>query len=424
MKQGTAPLALRERVAIDPAHLSEELERLRREVGDCFILSTCNRVELYAVTGHVESGARELRRFLAADQRPPAELPDSSLYLHSHESAARHLFRVSAGLDSMVLGEDQILGQLKDALKAARRAGALGTVLDRLGTAALAVGKRVRSHTGLGRSAASVVSVAMQVAQEHLGGLADKSIVVVGAGRTAAAVLRHLDHLDPGQLAIVNRTLGRSRSLAGRHGVRALPWSELGAAAGDADLLISATAAPGMVIDAEMLRRRRTPCLCLDLAVPRDIDPLAAELPGVTLYDVDQLRPFAEAGRHRREAEIGPASAIVEEGVVQFLEWWHSRRVAPTFSLLRNRADSVLEAELARALGRLPALDRREEAVIRDMAARIVNKLLDAPLRALRHEPDGATLAVALEQLFDLSHADVSHADVDGGRETAAMARA
>ena len=406
LDHATASLPLRERVAFDPVHLQDALVRLHRLAGPCFILSTCNRVELYAIAGHAESGARALSGFLASHHGVPSGLLGPSLRVRSHDGAVRHLFRVTAGLESMVLGEDQIQAQVKAALDHAREAGTLGGLLERIGSSALEVGKQVRTSTSLSRSSASVVSVGLECAESHLGDLAGASVLIVGAGRMAAVTLGRLNRPGRQPITVVSRTDARSARLAERFGTLWTPWCRLGEALQSADLLVSATSSPGLVVSAATLSDARAtgrPLVCLDLAVPRDIESSAGQLPGVVLYDVDRLQPLAARAKAQRAAEIAPADAIVEAGVLRFLHWWQARTVAPAIRRLRVRADAVRDAEVSRAIGRLRSLDAHEQEVIREMAARLVNKLLDSPMRAVQREPEAANLASALERLFELA---------------------
>ncbi|HXE57522.1 MAG TPA: glutamyl-tRNA reductase [Gemmatimonadales bacterium] len=406
----SAPVAVRERLAFAPADLGPVLARLRDQVQEGFILSTCNRVELYAVAGHADSGAQRVARFLAGSRGVPLAELAPHLYARSHTDAVRHLLSVAAGLDSMVLGEDQILAQVRAALEEARRAEALGPTLHRLGAAALETGKRVRSETGLARTPVSVVSVGLQAALEVLGPLAGRRAVVLGAGRTAALALRHLRDLSPERVTVVNRTLERARPLARATGAEALPWEALEDALAGADLVLSCTGAPHVVVDgatvAGALRRRGAPQVYLDLAVPRDVDPAAAELPGVTLLDIDRLDRIAGTNRLRREAEVPSARAIVDAGVAEFMQWWASRRVTPTIGRLVAYAEAIRDAEVTRTLRRLPDLSPREAALVRGLASRIVAKLLHQPITALKQDPEGATLALALDRLFALAARD------------------
>lgn len=402
----TSAVSLRERFAF-PAHtLPAALARLGKSVDEGFLLSTCNRTEAYGFAGHAESGIRQLTRFLAESGGvSPASL-DGIVYSHAHDAAVRHLFRVAASLDSMVIGEDQIVMQVKHALDAARSAGTLGSILERLGSSALATGKRVRSATGIGRSRVSVMSIAVQAATQALGTLRGRRAVVAGAGRTGAVAVQHLIAAGA-QVTIVARHTARGRALADSTGASAVAWSALCEALTGADLAISCTSAQDIVIDAITLAavmsdRGGRPLLCFDLAVPRDIDPAAAALPGVLLHDMDALALVAAARRVQRSAELDAAEEIVARRVEQFMEWWRGREVVPAIAQLRSRAEEIRDAELERALARLPELTDRGRIVVRGLASRIVNKLLHQPVTTLKHDPEGANMAQIVQYLFGL----------------------
>lgn len=402
----TSAVGLRERFAFSAHTLPAALSRLGKSVDEGFLLSTCNRTEAYAFAGHAESGVRQLTRFLAESGGVSPASVDGIVYAHAHDAAVQHLFRVAAGLDSMVIGEDQIVRQVKQALDAARSAGTLGSILDRLGSSALATGKRVRSATGIGRNRVSVVSIAVEAATEALGTLQGRDAVVVGAGRTGAVAAQHLVAAGS-RVTVVARHVARGRALAGTAGASSAGWNRLGKALAAADLVISCTSAQEIVIDestlgAVMRARGGRPLFCFDLAVPRDIDPAAAAMPGVVLHDMDALAHVAAASRAQRSTELDAAEAIVAQRVEQFMEWWRGREVVPAIAQLRCHAEEIRDAELERALARLPELTDRGRIVVRGLASRIVNKLLHQPVTTLKHDPEGANMAQMVQYLFGL----------------------
>ncbi len=406
LSHATAPLARRERLAFAEPDLPAAVRRLSASLDEGFLLSTCNRTEVYAFAGHADSGARHLLRFLAESSGMSEAQLAPVTYVHAHDAAVRHLFRVAAGLDSMVLGEDQIVAQLKRALAIARGAGALGPVLSRLGSAALAAGKRVRSATGIGRSRVSVVSVAVRAAQDELGALAGRPVLVVGAGRTAAIAIRQLTEAGA-RVTVTGRDPERAALLASSSGAVAGAWAALPALLDAPDAVLSCTAAPGIVLDAGMIaaaleRRAGRRLVCLDLAVPRDVDPAAALLPGLTLRDMDALIAVADANRALRAGELDDAEAIVAERAERFMEWWRSRQVVPAITALRARAETIRDQEIARALARMPELTDRERLIVRGLASRVVNKLLHHPVTTLRSDPEGANMAQIVQYLFGL----------------------
>jgi glutamyl-tRNA reductase len=406
INQQTAPVALRERLAISPARLPEALARLHQVAAEGFLLSTCNRVEAVALVGQAEAGALSLIRVLAAQGGLPVEAIAPHCDIHTDAAAVRHLFAVAAGLDSLVLGEDQILAQLKTALATAQAAQALGPVLHRLGHTALATGKQVRSRTALSRQHLSIVSVALSLAAAELGDLCRRTILVLGAGQMAELTLKHLAKRPPARITVVSRRAEQAAALAARYRGQAGTWPLLDGALAESDVVISCTSAPEAVLDAARIgralaQRPTRPLLALDLAVPRDIDPASATLPGVTLYDVDSLQAICAGHRQQRAGEIGQAEALIAVAAEQFMSWWRARTVVPTITALRAQAEAIREAELARALARLPDLTPEEAATVRYLATALVNKLLHAPVTALRSTPD-AGLTRAAEHLFAL----------------------
>lgn len=403
----SAPVALRERLAIPATALPPALAQLREQLGRGFLLATCNRTELITTADYQPETAS---RFLAELCGVPLAELRPHLRISADAAAVAHLFRVVAGLDSLIVGEDQIIAQFKAALDAATLSGTLDATLHRLGHAALAAGKRVRSETAIGQGNLSVVSMTLREASAQLGGLGERAILIAGAGDTGELVLKHLakDHRNrPAQITVTNRTPERAEALAAQHGVAALPWSERGAALAAADLVIGCTASPVPIFDqwtvTEALSvRPGRPLLCYDLAVPRDFAPAVATIPGVTLRDVDALAASGAAARQQRSAAVSAAEAIVLTETDRFMIWWRGRTVAPAVSALRDHASAIRETEVTRALARMPELSAREEAVVRDLAASIVNKLLHRPVTTLKSAPEGATMARVVEDLFGL----------------------
>lgn len=405
--QRTTPVAVRERLAFGPERAPAALEALRAYADEGFIVSTCNRVEVYGLVGGDEPGDRVLRRFLAEWHDVSPETLTPYLYTFTGIDAVRHVFRLAAGLDSMVLGEDQIQVQLKAALAQARAAGAAGQLVQRLLHSALAAGKLVRTRTGIARNPVSVVSVALEIARETLNGLEDRNVLIVGAGRVAELTLKHLRGDAPRSVRIVNRTIERARETATICGADVWPLDRMEEALRQADVVVSCTSAPEIVVGAEVVARalegRATPILLLDLAVPRDIDRQVAALPGVRLCDVDDLRGICETNRAARAAEVASAEALVESEVAKFMEWWGTQEVVPTIRALRSRAETIRTAELDRTLAKLPGLSPREQDAIQALSVAIVNKLLHQPITSMKDPQAGGQLAQAVQALFQLS---------------------
>jgi glutamyl-tRNA reductase len=406
LNQNSAPLAVRERLAFVAGELPRALEGLRQHVPEGFILSTCNRVEVYGVAGHADSGAQLLSRFLAEARGFPVDELRPLIYSHAHEGAVAHLFRVASGLDSMVVGEGEVLSQVRSALEAANAAGTLGPVMRRLGSAAAGAGKRVRARTAIGRHSLSVVTLALQAAAAHGRAPVGASVLVIGAGETAETVLRHLEDARTARVVVASRRIERAVALATRYHATAIPLEEVPRVLADSDVVIGCTSAPDVVIRAgDVAAARRTAStklLCLDLGVPRDIDPDVRGVPGVTLVDLDELQAAAEENRARRMREVEAAEIVVAAEVERFMDWWRSRQVVPTIAALRAYAAQVRDSELARALARLNELPPRDVFVIQALAQRIVAKLLHRPLTVLKADAEGANMAQMLQQLFQL----------------------
>jgi glutamyl-tRNA reductase len=406
----SAPLDLLDRVAVTPERRSELLATLREHVAETLVLSTCNRVELYAWCGHEESGTELLRRALATrGGLDPAAVRDAT-YALGHRAAVSHALRVASGLDSMVLGESEIQGQVRRALDTARHERTLGPMLDRLGSAALACGKRVRSETAIANDGASMASIGLRVAEQRLGTLNGSRVVVLGAGEIAARVVADLVALAPAKVTILSRTPERAAALAISKGIEARLWNQLAPALADADLVVACTSARTPVLDASVLAAARAgssqrPLVCVDLGVPRDIAPGVGDLPGVTLLDVGHLDATATECRVAHTREVTHARRIVAEETERYMTWWHGRGVASTVARLHAHASAVCDAELERALARLPELSPQDHAVVREAVARVAAKLLHQPTLALKSDPEGANMALVVERLFALAPA-------------------
>jgi glutamyl-tRNA reductase len=407
--QRICPVGMREQLAFGAERMREALASLRQYADEGFIISTCNRVE---VGGIVSGGPNDLERFLAEWHHMPPENMAPYLYTYTGADAARHVFRLGAGLDSMVLGEDQVMVQIKAALAQAQSAGAAGQRINRLLNGALATGKSVRTRTEIARSHLSTVSVALDIARQELCSLRQRNIVIVGAGRIAELALKHIHKEAPRSLVVLNRTYERASDLAASYAAQAMPIEYLQEALRRADVVLACTASPDTVIDAAMVERatgdRATPLVLLDLAVPRDIDPAAAAISGVRLIGIDDMRAICDTNRAARAGEVAAAEALVEAELGKFMEWWTSQEVVPTIRALRERAEAIRLAEIDRALARLPNLSERDQAAIHAMSAAIVNKLLHQPIATLKETATDGGLALAVQHLFQLQ-------DLNGG---------
>ncbi len=404
----TAPLEERERLAFSAAELSAALALVRQRLGAGVILTTCNRTELYLTPEKDDGPAQPVVELLAA-ARGVAAPPDlSPFYVLRQEEAVRHLYRVAAGIDSMVLGEAQILGQVRDALAAAVEADSLNAVLSRLFHTAIRVGKRVRSETEIGRCKASVGSTAVTLARKILGQLDGCTVLVISAGEAGKLTVKGLAESGVSRILVINRTYQRARSLAAKLGGEPVPFAELVQALAAADIVISSTGAKRFVVgprevEAALAGRQGRPLLFVDIAVPRDIDPSVRSLPGVHLFDIDDLQEMGRPDSQEHQRAVDKVEALIEEEVRRFMAWWRSLDIVPVISGLRQQAEAIRRAELDRTLRRLPKLSDGERERIEAMTAAIVKKLLHQPITRLREEPDGQRYSEPLRELFGLT---------------------
>jgi len=405
---GRAAVAVRERLAFHDGDLTAALQALPAYAPEGVILSTCGRTEVYAVAPRGD--AAPLCRFLAEERGVDETELAAVAYVHTGRHAVRHLFRVAAGLESVVLGEPQILGQIRGALAAAHDAGAAGPVTSRLCTEALHVGKLARTETAIARNRLSIPHAALELAGDRLGrgGLRGRSAVVVGAGEMAALAAKLLRAAGIGELVIANRTEARALALAEKVGGRAVPLAGLPDALASADLVVAAAACPaGHLIDRGTLRcrvpgRPFSFLVAVDLAVPRSIDPALAAEPGVLLAGVDDLGVVAARLRQGYEGEIAKVEALVAQGVEGFLTWLAARDAVPTIAALRRQAEAIRSEELAATLRKLGHLSERDRNLVAALSAGLVNKLLHQPVTALRADTADHALTAATRRLFDL----------------------
>jgi glutamyl-tRNA reductase len=405
-----APVELRELLAYDPALRREALGRLAAEGAEAAVLSTCNRTEVYGVSAEpAELEERIYGELAGLSGLSHTELAPA-LYSVSDEAAAVHLFRVAAGLDSMVPGEAQILGQVREAYEAARETATTGATLHRLFRQALRVGKRVRTETAIGENPASVSSAAAQLAERVFEDLAGRRILLLGAGKTADLTAANLISRGVGEIVVANRSPERAEALARRFGGRAVGLDRVEAELVRADVVVASTSSQGFVLSAAQVERavkerRGRPIFFIDIAVPRDVDPAVIELEGCYLYDIDDLeRVVAESVAGRREEAVR-AEAIVSEEADSFRAWQLSLDVVPAISSLRARAESIRREELERAQGRLASLSPRQRRAVEALTSQIVAKLLHQPTVRMKEAAAGAEgvlYADAVRHLFGL----------------------
>jgi glutamyl-tRNA reductase len=412
MSHRTAPLEVREQLALEEDKVRQILGDLagRGLLAEVMILSTCNRVEVYGVA-EVPGEARSAAFSLLGAQRG-LRLPDleALLYTRTEEEAVLHAFRVAASLDSMVLGEPQILGQVKDAFALAQSSSTVGPLLHTLMTQAFNVAKKVRTETEIGRLAVSVSFAAVELARKIFGSLEGKSVLLVGAGEMGELAARHL--VDQGSLPVyvTNRTRSRAEELARALAGTAVPFDQLHASMESVDIVITSTAAPEPIIRvAEVQRamhaRRSRPLFFIDIAVPRNVEAAVNELPNVFCYDVDDLRGVVESNLRERQREAQRAEALVQREVERFAERLKDLEVAPTIVSLREKLEAVRRAEVDRALARLPNADAETRRIIEALSEAIINKVLHAPTVKLRdssRQGHGRRWIELISELFGL----------------------
>ena len=407
----TAPVAVRERLSLGTADadaLTRELVATT-DVREAVAISTCNRTEVYCVVGDPVQAETELLGRLA--QRAgirPTELAEA-MYAPRNCDAARQLFRVVSGLESMIVGEAEIQGQAKRAYEAALAAGTTGPLTNRLFTAALQTGKRVRSETGIGQGRGSISTVAVALAEEVVGDLAARNVVIIGAGETSELTAQALAEEGVRTVFLANRRADRARSIAERFGGTVSSLDELPDRLIEADIVVASTASPHAIIGVDelalvMREREGAPLVLIDIAVPRDVEPACAELDGVTVYDIDDLQSVATRNRQDREAERVQAQAVVEEEIQRFARWMGQLDVLPTITALREHGAAIVEQVLGENAGRWESASARDRARVEAMAKAIMQRLLHEPtirLRSLEREGAHGRMQIARE-LFGL----------------------
>jgi glutamyl-tRNA reductase len=413
----TAPVEVRERHAFPPSRMREALVALRdyRVVSEAAMLQTCGRLEIYAEVEDFEAGAGEIKSFLSNFRHGATGYDiESFLYTHLGQRAVEHLFRVATGLDSMLIGEAEILGQVKDAYVAAQQAKSLGKTLHHLFREALNAGKTARSQTPIGRDSVSVATAAIDTARSRLGSLEGKSVVVVGAGKMGRIAARRLRDEGASNLIVTNRTMSRAREVIAEAGFgEAVELPGLADALAAADLVVASTGASHFVLSLErlreaMARRPERPLFVVDIAVPRDADPAIAEIPNVSLVDIDGLKSVVDATLETRRLAIPAVEEIVAEYLQRFAHWYHSRIAVPVIATLTQKAEAIRAAELERLFARCPDLSEREKMLITGATLTIVSKMLHSVILKMREKAtldrnEALSHARVLDELFELN---------------------
>jgi glutamyl-tRNA reductase len=400
----TAPVPVRERVAFSSAQLRESLQALSDYAAQGIIVSTCNRTEVYTVANGRSSAGR-LLEFLSAHSGIRVEDLEPHLYTLEEQEVVRHLFRVSSGLESMVVGEHEVLGQVRQALEQATAARLVSQPLAGLFQQAVSVGRRVREETEISKNAASVSSAAVALAKTVFDDLERRQVLVIGAGEAGALVAKALVKIGACQVMVRNRSFEKAEALASEIGAMAVASDGLAEALLRADIVISCSGAPHFIIKPESMReaveaRTSHPILLIDIAVPRDIDPAVRGIEGVILHDIDDLSLVVTGNREVREREAGKAEDIIEAEVQRFVEWRESRNKAPVIKALVDKAERIRSAQLARALKGMPDVTPEDEERLEAMTRAIVKKILHGPISTLKNR-NGHNVE-AVRELFEL----------------------
>ena len=408
-----APVDLRERVDFSRRGIPQALAELTERPGtsEVVVLSTCNRAEVYVICEDPRHAWRDLATFMSDFHGVPADLLTPHLYGLIDADAARHLFRVAAGLDSLVVGEPQILGQVKDAYTQAAEEHSTGAVLNRLFSWSFAAGKRVRSETGLGEGAVSVSYAAVSLARKIFGGLEDLNVLLIGAGEMAELTATHLRSQHVRRIGVASRTGEHAESLAARVGGVTVPWTAITSALASSDIVVTATGSTTPLvtysqIQAAMHARRNAPLFIIDVAVPRDVEPSAGQIEEVFLYNIDDLRTIVSENLTRRRAQVERAEAMVAKEVEGFMAWLRSRRAIPTLVALRRRFEAIRQAELKRLEPKLSALSPAARQRVDEVTRLLVEKLLLTPTEQLKAISDDETVAICsdvINRLFSLN---------------------
>jgi glutamyl-tRNA reductase len=423
----TAPIDIRECLAFSAEKLEEANAQARTLpfLKETMILSTCNRVEIYAVAQDPGRSVGELKKYLSAFHGYPLEKFEQSLYSPVGEEAVKHVFRVASSLDSMVVGETQILGQLKDAYETASRNKTAGPILHRLLPLAFHVAKRVRTETKIGNRGVSVSSVAVELARKIFETLEGKTALLIGAGEMIELATQHLVADGVRKVLVANRTHERALLLAEKFGGEAIPIDRMGKGLALADIVISATNSRDYILRYDqmarvMKERKQAPIFLIDIADPRDVEPRVNDLENVYLYNIDHLQQAAGDNIRDREKEAQKAESIVETEVGEFVRWYRSLALTPTIVALRRKFEEIRAKELGKALSHMPNLQEKERKLLEGLTSAIVNKILHPPvsrLKTVQDETQAESYVDALQTLFELTVQEREETSAEGGKE-------
>jgi len=399
----TAPIEVREKIAFDGTKLNEAIQLLKasHKIKENIILSTCNRVEIYAGVNEINAGIESIKDFISVFHNVPRDLLDKSLYIHKGQDAIRHMYRVASSLDSMVVGEPQILGQLKDAYDAALSNKTTGVFLNRLMRKSVSVAKRIRTETKIAESAVSISFAAVELAKKIFDDLATKSFMLIGAGEMAELAARHLINSGVQDVYVTNRTAARAEELALEFHGKVILFDNFTEELRYTDIVICSTGAPHYILNKKQMHgiikeRKQKPMFIIDISVPRNIDPEINDLDNVYLYDVDNLQGIVEINIEERAKEAEKAEQIVNDEIGSFLKWTASLTATPTIVALRNKAEEIRKSELEKTLAKMGPMEENKIRSIESLTSSIVNKLIHPPTAALKSDEENK------EQMLDI----------------------
>ncbi|MCA1031946.1 glutamyl-tRNA reductase [Bacillus timonensis] len=411
----TAPVEIREKLTFNPNELADAMKELKEQksILENIIISTCNRTEIYAVVDQLHTGRYYIKAFLANWFKIDKDEFSPFLTIYENDGAVDHLYNVACGLNSMILGETQILGQVRTSFLLAQEHNTIGTVFNQLFKQAVTLAKRAHSETEIGANAVSVSYAAVELAKKIFGNLTNKNVLILGAGKMGELALQNLHSSGVKKVTVINRTFEKAKSLAEKFSGQAKPLSELQCALVEADILISSTGSKEYVITKEMIShvermRKGRPIFMVDIAVPRDLDPALAELDGVFLYDIDDLEGIVEANLQERKVAAEAIELMIEAEIVEFNQWLNTLGVVPVISTLRKKALDI-QAETMQSIERkLPNLTDREKKVLNKHTKSIINQLLRDPIlkaKELAAEPNGEEALHLFMKIFDIEEA-------------------
>ena len=408
----TAPVEIREKLSFIESDIPNAMEALQNQksILENVIISTCNRTEIYAVVDQLHTGRYYIKQFLANWFNIPMEQFEDHLFIREEDASLDHLFRVTAGIDSMVLGETQILGQVKKSFLQGQELGTTGTVYNHLFKQAVTFAKRAHSETAIGENAVSVSYAAVELANKIFGSLKNKHVAILGAGKMGELAIQNLHGNGVGKVTVINRTFEKAQNLASKFDGDAKGMTELQCTLLEADILISSTGATEYVIDYELMKdvakfRKGDPLFMVDIAVPRDLDPKISDVPNIFLYDIDDLQGIVQANLAERERAASDIMAMIQDEIVEYKEWFKTLGVVPVISALRKKAASIQEETMLSIENKMPELTERERKILNKHTKSIINQLLKNPIlqaKELANSNDAAAQLQLFQQIFGI----------------------